>query len=104
MSDKICQLRLDFDMFTTAVTATGGCTDTLAFVTGSSQPVPGICGQNSGQHIYLETGRSTADQTMTFTVGTGGSATYKIKVYQIECYSSAKAPSDCLQYYTGSNP
>ena len=98
----ICQLRLDFDSFTTSITnADGTCLDTLAIATGSSKTIPGICGQNTGQHIYLETGRSTSAQTLTFTVAATGSITFKIKIQQIECSSVAKAPNDCFQYFTG---
>ncbi len=103
LSSDICQLRLDFDQFDIAAsTSTGACTDSFDVTVGSSRDYPTLCGTLTGDHIYLETGRVTTAQTLSFTVAaTTGSATYKIKVSQIECFASYKAPSDCAQYYTG---
>ena len=103
LSSDICQLRLDFDSFILAYTSTtGACIDTFSVTVGSSRTYPKLCGTNTGEHIYLETGRDTSAQTLTFSVtATTGSATFKIKVSQIECYAAYKAPSDCYQYYTG---
>lgn len=54
--------------------------------------------------MYLETARSTASQVLSFTVATSsGSATFRIKVSQVECSSISKAPTDCLQYFTGTS-
>ncbi len=103
LNTDICQLRLDFDAFNLAsATADGACVDTLAITTSSGRTYPNFCGINTGQHIYLDTGRDTASQTLAFTVAANtGSALYKIKVSQIECYASYAAPPGCLQYYTG---
>ena len=103
-SDDICQLRLDFDNFdiTEASPVTGSCTDTFDVTSGSSRDYYALCGTLSGQHMYLETGRSTSDQTLSFTIATTSTvATWRIKVNQIECWSTSKAPSDCFQYFTG---
>ena len=52
--------------------------------------------------VYFETERKTTAQTLTFKMGAASTvATWRIKVNQIECFSNTKAPSDCLQYYTG---
>ena len=100
LSSNICQLRLDFTSFVTGVTtADGTCADSLAIVVGSKLAYPGICGTNTGEHIYLETGQSTSAQTLTFTVAS--SVTFKILVHQIPCGVNYAAPSDCLQYFTG---
>ena len=104
LSSSICQLRLDFDAFNLAiVSTTGACTDTFAVTMGSGVDYPKLCGINTGHHIYLDTGRATSDQTLSFTVAAAGSATYKIKVSQIECSATYRAPPDCYQYYTGRN-
>jgi len=105
MNSQICQLRLDFSSFDLAETSTtGACVDSFTVSVGSSRTYPTICGTLSGQHIYLETGRSTSSQTLKFTVkATTGSVTLKAKVSQIECDSMYKAPSDCYQYYTGTS-
>jgi len=91
--------RLDFDYFDIAEGTTGACTDSFAVSVGSSRTYTTLCGTLTGHHVYLETGRSTSAQTLTFTVAS--SATWKILVTQIECNAYWKAPSDCLQYYTG---
>lgn len=103
ISSDICQLRLDLDNFDLTETAsTGTCVDSFAVTTGSSRTYYTLCGTLTGQHIYLETARKTTDQILTFTIGaTTTVATWRIKVAQIECYSTSKAPTDCYQYLTG---
>lgn len=100
LSTDICQLRLDFVAFDLAEdTSTGACTDSFAVSVGSGRTYHVLCGTATGQHIYLETGRSTSAQTLTFTIASSG--TWKAKIIQLECYAPYKAPSDCYQYYTG---
>ena len=66
---------------------------------------PIICGVNTGQHMYLDAGRSsTANMaiTNTFSTTTTFSRYWSIKISQIECDSPAAPPeSTCLQYFTG---
>ena len=66
---------------------------------------PIICGVNTGQHMYLDAGRSsTANMaiTNTFSTTTTFSRFWSIKVSQIECDSTSAPPeSTCLQYFTG---
>ena len=99
VSTDICQLRLDLDNFDITETTAGICTDSFAVTVGSSRVYKSLCGTLSGQHIYLETARATADQTLSFTIATGG--TWRMKVSQIECWNNNKPPTDCYQYYTG---
>ena len=41
--------------------------------------------------VYVETGRATTDQVAKFTIGTASTvATWRIKINQIECSSTAK--------------
>merc|ERR1711993_113977 len=104
LSADICQLRLDFDNFDITETspATGTCTDTFDVTSGSSRDYFALCGTLTGQHMYVETGRATTDQVAKFTIGTASTvATWRIKVNQIECSSTSKAPTDCFQYLTG---
>lgn len=105
----ICQLRLDFETFTTAgPTLTteidgGGCVDKLAItLPGTGLTVPEICGKNTGQHLYLDMGddaSNTIDINLSFS-GTSTSRSWEILVIQISCTASYKAPQGCLQYYT----
>ena len=65
---------------------------------------PIICGVNTGQHMYLDAGRSsTANMAITNTFSTTSFSRYwSIKISQIECDSPAAPPeSTCLQYFTG---
>ena len=95
----ICQLRLDLDNFDITEGTTGTCTDSFGVSVGSERVYKDLCGTLSGQHIYLETARKTASQTLSFTIATGG--TWRMKVSQIECWNTNKAPTDCYQYFTG---
>jgi len=103
ISSDICQLRLDFDNFDiTETLGTGACVDSFSVTTGSSRTYYTLCGTLTGQHIYLETARKTTDQILKFTIGaTTTVATWRIKVAQVECFSTSKAPTDCYQYLTG---
>ena len=91
----------DLTEVTTGTTAPlpGACTDSFGVSVGSERVYKDLCGTLSGQHIYLETARKTASQTLSFTIATGG--TWRMKVSQIECWNPNKAPTDCYQYYTG---
>lgn len=85
----------------TDVSTTGVCTDSFE-VTGPTGRNPSvICGTNTGQHMYIETGTSTTATTVGFTIASTGGGSWKIKVSQIECTSNARAPPDCVQYLTG---
>ena len=99
INTDICQLRLDLDNFDITEGTTGTCTDSFGVSVGSERVYKDLCGTLSGQHIYLETARKTASQTLSFTIATGG--TWRMKVSQIECWNTNKAPTDCYQYYTG---
>ena len=52
----VCDLRLDFERFTTlgpadTVETDGGkCQDILTITVNTGQQIPEICGENSGQH------------------------------------------------------
>ena len=55
----MCDLRLDFERFTTngpadtAETSGGLCQDILTTTVNTGQVIPEICGENSGQHSKL---------------------------------------------------
>jgi len=100
LSSDICQLRLDFDNFDiTEDTTTGACTDTFEAKGPTGRNPMSLCGTATGQHLYVEQGRSTTPTTLTFTIATGG--TWKIKVSQIECSSLMRAKPGCDQWFTG---
>jgi len=109
-SSSVCNVRLDFETFTTLgpsitteVTATGVCVDTLVVTGTSGLTTPIICGKNAGQHIYLEMGNSGSTDTavLAFTFsGTSTVRTWEIKATQIPCGAAHRPPDGCLQYHT----
>jgi len=108
---SICSLRLDFEIFSTIKSLTdsletngGTCTDTfIASVDATGDSTPTICGENSGQHVYLDFGNGESNQAvLEFTFDTTTSTSqrkFEISVSQIECTSIYKAPLGCLQYH-----
>jgi len=63
-----------------------------------------ISGVSTGQHMYIETSKSTT--TTTIAVQTAASTTqrrWNIRVDQIECSNPVKAPSGCTQYFTATS-
>jgi len=110
-SDNICWLRLDFETFTNqgpAVTteANGNvaCTDTFTVTTstgGTTYPV--ICGDNTGQHMYIDMGTGSSDTATLAFAFSGDSTTrnWDIKVAQIPCGTRYTPTDGCLQWQTG---
>ncbi|CAG9815419.1 unnamed protein product [Phaedon cochleariae] len=101
-STNICQIRLDFLSFTLAQpNGNGSCVFDSMAITGSGSSIPVICGENSGQHMYL-----MVDGTNPISIIISTSATvvfgrsWNIKVAQIACDCPTLAPAGCLQYYT----
>lgn len=106
---NICWLRLDFESFvitgpTGSLEVAGGscATDTFTIVNPTKQRIPTICGQNNGQHMYIDFGNVLSDTVglaFTFT-GTSTVRTWEIKTSQIECSNPNRPPAGCLQYFT----
>jgi len=110
MQTDICQIRLDFTsmvMGNPDPTQTAACNgDGLVIAPGATNSVaqsmpPTLCGTNTGQHVYIDAGTATAAATLTFTLATGSTATWRVKASQIECSNMWKAPNGCLQYFIG---
>jgi len=124
MKSDICQIRLDFDTFviagpsvTTESIATGvnNCQDSLVLSTTDQTstktspqlPVGVLCGALTGQHLYIDLSPTASDAlTMTLDTLVSGTLTpaiaqrlWDIKVSQIECHATYRAPAGCTQYY-----
>ncbi|CAD7082002.1 unnamed protein product [Hermetia illucens] len=100
-SDEICQLRIDFLAFSLAPpNGDGECLTDFISITGGSSRVPRICGENAGQHVYVD---FNGVNPIEIAVLTTGSYTFnrqwQLQVSQIACNSAYRAPSGCLQYY-----
>jgi hypothetical protein len=103
-SADICQLRLDFQTMSGFVTVTpGSCTDSFTALGSAGKSVPSICGTNTDYHMYVEFGASSTDTvTLTHTLGsTTSTLKWNILAQQIPCTATYRAPTDCLQYFTG---
>merc|ERR1712241_803702 len=104
-ADDICQLRLDFQTmsgYTLDTTTTGACVGTSFEATGQTgKNPPKICGTNTGYHMYVEFGAGATDSiTLKHTLDTAQKS-WNILARQIACTASWKAPTDCVQYFTG---
>merc|ERR1711936_524985 len=101
-SDDICQLRLDFQTMSgyTATTA-GACTASFEATGQTMKNPPVICGTNTGYHMYVEFGTTATDSiTLKHTLD-ATQKSWNILARQIACTADWKAPTDCVQYYTG---
>ncbi|XP_061705519.1 uncharacterized protein LOC133516539 [Cydia pomonella] len=102
-SSNICQLRIDFlDMVLAQPDGDGVCTTDSITVTGGNTIVPTLCGDNTGQTIFVDFNGDTAiTVTITATSSTTFSRRWNVKLTQIACDCPGLAPNGCLQYYTG---
>jgi len=100
---NVCQLRLDFEEFTLAQPDENGLCTTDSFMvrTTVGERLPILCGENSGQHIYIDMGRGSANPVVLSVVSNGDRVTrkWKVKINMIPCNNLEMAPSGCLQYF-----
>ncbi|RWS10341.1 hypothetical protein B4U79_01466 [Dinothrombium tinctorium] len=100
---NVCQLRLDFEEFTVAQPDEHGLCTTDSFMvrTTVGERLPILCGENGGQHIYIDMGRGSANPVVLSVVSNGDRVTrkWKIKINMIPCNNLDMAPSGCMQYY-----
>jgi len=114
--NEVCWIRLDFDLFTlagpntvtanTAGTPEGTCTDSMEISSANKNRYPTICGENTGQHMYIEFGDEEEGDTATLTFDFDTSITnvnrrWEIKALQVGCFSEMAPPSGCFQWETG---
>ncbi|TRY67363.1 hypothetical protein TCAL_15827, partial [Tigriopus californicus] len=78
------------------------CIDSLKVTSSSNEPIPEICGQNSGQHIYVDMDRGCSGNAKLDFSFTGEASTriFEIKATQIEC-GSRSAYSICIRQELG---
>ncbi|XP_059084415.1 uncharacterized protein LOC131881546, partial [Tigriopus californicus] len=112
---SVCRLRLDFESFTILGTGNtlefvdetnqgGTCLDMFTISTNTGNSFPIICGQNTGQHIYVEMGCLESD-TATLNFNFNGATAvrmWEIKATQVKCNTEGQPQNcGCLQYHTG---
>jgi len=103
VQDDICQLRLDFQHFSGITNTLGACTDKFMVTGQTGVNPPTICGTNTGYHMYVEFGTEASDTAkIEVTYGTTtADKMYNILLRQISCTATWRAPTDCVQYFTG---
>ncbi|XP_042864811.1 uncharacterized protein LOC122248700 [Penaeus japonicus] len=107
-NSDVCQLRLDFLSMNLANPNDGAGTgvatlcekDTFSFVGSAGGNPTVICGDNSGQHMYLDIEGNGVARINIATTDDSIDRSWRIKVTQIPCNSVSRAPPGCLQYYT----
>lgn len=82
--------------------AIGDCTGDSFIVSGTNTNIPMICGENSGQHIFLDMADGCAN--LHFNLVSAQSMTsrrWDIRVVQYVCGDTNAGPENCLQYHMG---
>lgn len=86
----VCQLRIDFlDAVLATPNGDGVCNTDLLTITGGATTVPPLCGDNTGQHVYVDFDGTTPIQiSVSATPGYTFARHWNIKVSQINCDSA----------------
>jgi len=102
-SDDVCQLRADFQTMSGFAASVGVCSDKFTAEGQTGVNPPSVCGTNTDYHMYTEFGATSTDTiTLTITYGSTTTAkTWNVLLRQISCTATWKAPTDCVQYFTG---
>jgi hypothetical protein len=96
----ICQIRIDFLTFSLAQPdATGNCVNDAFYVIGGASNVPVLCGENSGQHIYVDFNNGNDIQLILNTNAATSTASraWNFKITQIGCDCPTKGI--CIRYH-----
>jgi len=100
---NVCQLRLDFQEFSLSQPDENGfcTTDSFMVRTTVGERLPILCGDNAGQHLYVDMGRGSGNPVVLSVVSNGDKMIrkWKIKINMIPCNNLDMAPSGCLQYF-----
>ncbi|CAG9558262.1 unnamed protein product [Danaus chrysippus] len=102
-NSNVCQLRIDFlDLVLAQPDGDGICNTDSISITGGNTVVPLLCGDNTGQTLFVDFNGNTAITiTVTATLATTFSRRWNIQLTQLGCDCPGIAPNGCLQYYTG---
>ncbi|EAT42827.1 AAEL005668-PA [Aedes aegypti] len=100
-SSSVCQLRIDFRSLNLAQpNGEGNCLTDVLTITGGSSEVPSICGENTGQHVYINFSElNPITIRVSTTAGSLVDRMWNLQLSQISCASEFRAPEGCLQYY-----
>lgn len=107
-SSDIVQYRLDFDDFVIDSPTAGSCANSTLAISGvdsaTAKVLPtNLCGDLTGQHMYLSVKDQTGDTTLTITLNSLGTQKWSIRISQFDStQTDLLAPRGCLQYYSES--
>ncbi|CAK1554102.1 unnamed protein product [Leptosia nina] len=102
-NNMICQLRIDFlDFVLAQPNGDGVCNVDSLTITGGNTVVPVLCGDNTGQTIFVDfNGNAAITITIAATLATTFGRRWNMRLTQLGCDCPGLAPNGCLQYYTG---
>ncbi|ODN04163.1 hypothetical protein Ocin01_02497 [Orchesella cincta] len=104
LSPSIKHIRLEFHTFVLQPPNAGNCESDRFLVSGqnTNNIIPILCGNNSGSHLYIETGTSQSQIQLSVMTTGEGIRSWSIQINQIEeALSTYSAPSHCLQHFEG---
>merc|ERR1711962_128693 len=106
-SSEYVQMHLEFDGFDIVGPTEGECDTDMFELTGytGSAQVPTLCGENAGQHMYVDLSKyDSSSDYMTLQI-THGSTTYDRKWRIVVPYHTSYQTTDprCLQYFTAAS-
>uniref|UniRef100_A0A1B6E6U2 CUB domain-containing protein n=2 Tax=Clastoptera arizonana TaxID=38151 RepID=A0A1B6E6U2_9HEMI len=97
------QLYIYLEYFEFASPINGNCVIDRFVVTGqnSNNVIPSICGNNSGQHLYVDVSSASGPIVLTvLSSGAQGLPKFRIRIFQLKEGDQLLAPYNCLQYYS----
>ncbi|XP_033610133.1 uncharacterized protein LOC111871409 [Cryptotermes secundus] len=101
-NSNICQLRIDLlDFSVSEPDANGFCINDYLEIAGGATSVPRICGENTNEHVYVDflTDNTPIQVSVRVDPSVSVNRMWNIKLTQIECTSTERAPTGCLMYY-----
>ncbi|CAL8116018.1 unnamed protein product [Orchesella dallaii] len=104
ISPSIRNIKLEFQQFILQPPNAGNCESDRFMVSGqnTNNIIPILCGNNSGGHIYIETGTSQSQIQLSVMTTGEGPRTWSIQINQFEeSQSHFNPPSHCLQHHEG---
>ncbi|BET00007.1 Hypothetical protein NTJ_12822 [Nesidiocoris tenuis] len=101
---NICQLKIEFltlELAPPSIDTNDFGTCSIDYLSLSDNRLPPLCGLNSGQHVYIDF--NAASSYHPISIDTDGNTAYNrkwyMKITQIPCNSTERAPAGCLMYY-----
>lgn len=100
---KICQIRVDFLVFSLAQpTGDGVCMDDYFTIENGNTTVPKICGESKGNHVYVSFNKNFP---VTIVIATTGarvfSRRWQLRVAQIRCASPYRGLKNKIMFFVG---